>query len=319
MVARFKAQAIAPPTTASTSAADPKLELGSSVCQHSTTTTTTASRSSRSSCISVRACLPLYSPAMEATKNLALRLRHRASLRRVGKKTAPSANAAAAEQDRAHAAHHKTDGQQKAGKREGERSRAGASASNIPAAVQATNDPPPPAAAAADTTTPTATASLLTAPESPLTPSPGTDVSPTSQLPSMPSNNDNGASLDNAPAETPTSEYFNLDRPADDTPFNKITFAIPTKAEDAVDGRDQEYESCSPGLETAVSSASPSSLPSPRDSVDDATSIGGGSWFSSRIPPFPSSCLTIFCQQAGPGLPLTRDIGIRRHLSHRGT
>lgn len=250
-------------TTTLLSPTSAKLELSSSIGDQSTATSP-SSRGSQPRCISLRTYLPVCSPAMEATKALALRLRHRASLRRVNKKNAQAAAEAAAEEYRAQAAHDAYGQRQAAAaRRESTKEKRSEDPSDIPAMVPI---PDPPATAPASST-----ASPTTEPTSgaPLTPSPGSDVSPTSQPPPK---HAAAAATDpeKAPTESqsPTADYFTLEKLggiAPDAPSGKITFDIPTKADD-VDG-----------LETAVSSASPSTVVSPRGSVDDGATDAGRS------------------------------------------
>ncbi|KAF3769572.1 hypothetical protein M406DRAFT_325071 [Cryphonectria parasitica EP155] len=224
---------------------------------------------------------------MEATKNLASRLRHRASLRRSIKKTARPTAADRTQPNNNTAPRDGINGQQRqqqqAMTREGQNARNGATASVVNAsgipADAATDDPPTPTlpsptAAAAISTA----ASLATGPATPPVPSPGSDVSPLSQVPRALAVN--GTSFEKSQIDTATTGgYFALAKEVDDVSgSNKITFAIPTKPEAGLtDGRAQEQESESPGLETAVSSATPSPGASLRDSTDDATTDAGQS------------------------------------------
>ncbi|KAK7742018.1 hypothetical protein SLS53_004604 [Cytospora paraplurivora] len=131
------------------------------------------------------------------------------------------------------------------------------------------------------------------------TSSPGSGVSPRSQaLPKQEEigKNDTLRAAEDATAETTTS-YFDLKTTEDDVrtqdmPASRITFSIPTK-EGKEDGNDTYAERDSREFDTAVSSAVPSTVASPRTSQDDeeedmgqssAVSVslsGGGSRHSS--------------------------------------
>ncbi|ROW17625.1 hypothetical protein VPNG_00876 [Cytospora leucostoma] len=107
------------------------------------------------------------------------------------------------------------------------------------------------------------------------TPSPGSGVSPRSQAPPKQEEIDKNDTLrdaEDATAETTTS-YFDLkttedDVPTKDMPASRITFSIPTK-EGKEDGNDSYAERDSREFDTAVSSAVPSTVASPRTSQDD--------------------------------------------------
>lgn len=144
--------------------------------------------------------------------------------------------------------------------------------SNNPVAV-AGRDPP----TSAPATAPETEKASLTAdpPKANVeTPSPGSDVSPTSQAP--PKQVDIGKHDAEKATENPTAEttvgYFSQkaadDSPTKDAPACKITFSIPTKDERQVcsglnAGRDSKE------FDTAMSSAAPSTAVSPRTSQED--------------------------------------------------
>lgn len=234
---------------------------------------------------------------MEATKALAQRLRHRASLRRAPKKTAQNAageyRAQAArnaygkqqqQQETAQAAHptaHSTANRGSDNEKQSDTSRDNPFTAGIPG--------PPATAAPANST---ASLTISSAFDAPLTPSPGSDISPTSQQPPKLVHDD--ADTDKAPKDSPASrpppvDYFTIESTTDtgEGSPGKIPTAVSTK-EDVAEGKSQEQR---PDLqedsETAVSSVSPpSTVVSPRESVDDgATDAGrssivsfGGGW-----------------------------------------
>ncbi|PSR78445.1 hypothetical protein BD289DRAFT_122343 [Coniella lustricola] len=232
-------------------------------CERSSTNTTattttpyatpgTASSTSKTTCISAPAdlLLLLCSPLMEATKNLAQRLRHRASLRRTSKKTLRPG--AAGSEKRLEA--------DESERRESNTSNTSnaATSDDTPAAVTPFDDPPTAAAASP------ATAPLVT----PLAPSPGSDVSPTTQQP--PKLAINGAALESpsppGAARSPGSGYFG------NVPSPKITFAVPRELQDqqiVSGGSAVERDPGFPSLETAVSSTSQSSVVTSQGSNED--------------------------------------------------
>ncbi|ROW12168.1 hypothetical protein VMCG_00690 [Cytospora schulzeri] len=135
--------------------------------------------------------------------------------------------------------------------------------SNNPAVV-AGRDPPTsaPATAAPETEKASLTADPLKANIE--TPSPGSDVSPTSQAPPRQvdvDNHDPEKVTEEPTTETTTAGYFSLkatdDVPAKDAPPCKITFAIPTKDEKEEWGG-LMAERDSKEFDTALSSAAPS-------------------------------------------------------------
>lgn len=244
--------AAAPSSPAAAVVLEAKRDYGScsSVCERSTTTSTyntTAAAATRSpprvttTCISAPADLLFCSPFMEATKNLAQRLRHRASLRRTNKKTGRPA-ASADDRQRLEA--------DQPVRRESNTSNP-ATLNDVPAVVTPSDDP-------------------LTAPAvAPPALSPGgSDVSPTTQQP--PSLAVNGAALaipsSPTPAKSPTSGYF------DNAPSPRITFAVPPELQDeqgAADEQAPERGPAFPNLESAVSSTSQSSSVTSQESNED--------------------------------------------------
>lgn len=148
-------------------------------------------------------------------------------------------------------------------------------------------------ASPASSPTPTPTALATTAPETEkigptaapqranfVTPSPGSGVSPRSQAPPKQEEIDKNDTLrdaEDATAETTTS-YFDLknDVPTKDMPASRITFSIPTK-EGKEDGNDSYAERDSREFDTAISSAVPSTVASPRTSQDEEEDMGQSS------------------------------------------
>ncbi|KUI54318.1 hypothetical protein VP1G_01801 [Cytospora mali] len=193
---------------------------------------------SKPRCVCVRAYF-VCRPVMDATKALAQRLRRRNSRWREKKGGATRSTT-----------------------------------SNTPAAVAAGD---PPASAPAPVTAPeTEKASLTVAPlkANVEIPSPGSDVSPTSQVPPKQGHvekRDPEKGNEDPTAETAAS-YFTVkvteDIPNTDAPASKITFAIPTK-EEKEDGCGLNAECDSKELDTTMSSTSPSIVVSPRTSQDD--------------------------------------------------
>lgn len=137
---------------------------------------------------------------------------------------------------------------------------------DIPAPVAIADPPAATAASAAPLTHDLVSSPVAT--ETPLTPSPGSGVSPTSTVPA-PKQATGRIDPDKALVETPTSDYFSLDSgdAAEDATVGKITFAIPSKDVEPGTERASLPETENPG-----SSTTPSTVVSPRDSVDEKLS-----------------------------------------------
>lgn len=220
---------------------------------------------------------------MEATKALAQRLRHRASLRRTNKKQNQQQVAAQPAQPAETPTAKAQTPSRAAGQSEKRRD------SNIPAVV-AIPAPDPPATTPTDhapdsTTDQTVLTVHGAAPEAPLTPESESNVSPNTQVPPNPA-----PEAESVPASTPASDYFTLAKDGDPAPVedapppNKITFALPNHKPDTRSDADPQNREDSPqDYDTAVSSATPSTTVSPRPSVEDAPSEGRRSSLLSYI------------------------------------
>lgn len=292
-----------PSTKTTTTTSTPELAPATSSAKRVATATATTSpstsasnRSSQPRCITTRSYLPVCQPAMEATKALAQRLRHRASLRRVSKKTAQNGPA----ESRGRAAR-SSPGKQQQQQQEAQAARAAPtpesdkekqSATSSDSPVIAPVLDPPTLAPEASNTSPTVSSTA----DAPLTPSPGSDLSPCSRpQPELAAGDaDSAEAVADAPdGKQATTDYFAIAEPVAPA---RITFADSTKQDDA-EGNAQKQRADSPeDSETAVSSASPpSTVVSPRESVDDGatdagrSSIASFSGFGSRHSSFNSA------------------------------
>lgn len=231
---------------------------------------------------------------MEATKALAQRLRHRASLRRVSKKTtaqnAPVENRGrAARSSLGKPPQPPPQPQQQEAKAvraapilESEKEKQSATSSDSPVIVPVLD--PPTLAPEISTTSPT----VSSAADAPPTPSPGSEISPCSHPPPKVAAED--ADPAEAVADVPdtkqtTSDYFAIESKIDAdnvtaepvTPA-RITFADSTKQDNAEGNAPKELADSPEDSETATSSVSPpSTLVSPRESVDDGATDAGRS------------------------------------------
>lgn len=252
-----------------------KLELSSSLEQ--STTSSSPSRLRRWSnhrcppiLISVSRCLPV---SMEATKALALKWKRKSSslsLRRSSSTKSTKKEAkAAAEEARAQAVRD-TFVQQEAARRESLK-------------VVSTNTDPVPSPASVPDVLPAAKSPSTTNLDAPSNPSPGSDISPTTQAPSNPANGGD-TERETTPA-SPNADYFTLSQltgasPPSSAPPGKISFSIPDKTEGANGDAQQERPDSHDDSDVAVSSATPSTMVSPRGSVsvdDGATDAGRSS------------------------------------------
>lgn len=209
-------------------------------------------------------CLPV---SMEATKALAQKWKRKGSslsLRRSSSNRSTKKEAkAAAEEARAQAARD-IFAQQEAARRQS------------PKTVKTVNTAT--STTLADTK-PTPTTTL----EAPPQPSPGSDVSPTTQAPLKPANGE--VEREESLLASPTADYFTLDQltgasSPSSAPPGKISFSIPRKT-DGVNGEAQQGPPDSNDeSDVAVSSATASTMVSPRESVsvdDGATDAGRSS------------------------------------------
>lgn len=289
----------------------PKLELRWSIGHRlptptllSTATTPSYSRRwsqlhDRSRCIARQTFQPLYQPAMEATKELARKWSRRASLRNLKRKKstnpAEQQSQSAAPEYRSQPAHNAYGQKEEKGAQttiaaslEGDREKHSDTSSDIrdiPATVSlpvagARADPPfnapaNPANPANEAGSPTASS----APDAPFDLSPGSEVSPTSRPPPHPAGEENDADIDAGAGQFPTKplvvDYFTLQQ------LNGPNDA-PPKADDAngddhAQGqvrRQDQNPNARENSDTPLSSAAPSLLLSPRESllVDDGRS-----------------------------------------------
>lgn len=314
MVVQVINKALSTKTTTSTSTPElaPATSSAKRVATATATTsssTSTPSRSSQARCITARSYFPVCQPAMEATKALAQRLRHRASLRKVSKKTAAQ-NAPVENRGRAvrsSPGKQQPQPQQQEAKAvraapilESEKEKQSATSSDSPVIVPVLD--PPTLAPDISTTSPTFSSTA----DAPPTPSPGSEISPCSHPPPKLAAED--ADPAEAVADVPdtkqaTSDYFAIESKIDAdnvtaepvTPA-RITFADSTKQDDAEGNASKELADSPEDSETATSSVSPpSTLVSPRESVDDGatdagrSSIASFSGFGSRHSSFNSA------------------------------
>lgn len=262
------------PTTRPPNNNPTKLELTSSLEQ--STTSSSPSRLRRWSThrcppriFSISRCLPV---SMEATKALAQKWKRKSSslsLRRSSSNRSTKKEAkAAAEEYRAQVAR-EAFVQQEAARQENLKA---ASTTTSPAPASAPNSP----TAIQVTSTTNLEAALL--PKS----SPDSDISPTTQAPPNPANGE--AEPESSPA-SPAADYFTLNQltgavPPDSAPPGKISFSIPDKVEGANGTAHQDQPDSRNDSDVAVSSATPSTVVSPRGSVsvdDGATDAGRSS------------------------------------------
>ncbi|KAJ4423924.1 hypothetical protein N0V82_001352 [Gnomoniopsis sp. IMI 355080] len=215
---------------------------------------------------------------MEATKALAQKWKRKSSslsLRRSSSNRSTKKEAkAAAEEYRAQVAR-ESFVQQEAARRESQK------AANTTTTSANTNNGPIPAPDSPPAVKPTSTTNL----EAPSNPSPGSDISPTTQVPSKPANG--GAEPEKSPA-SPAADYFTLDQltgavPPNSAPPGKISFSIPDKTEGVNGAPHPERSDSQDDSDVAVSSETPSTLVSPRGSVsvDDGATDAGRSSFAS--------------------------------------
>lgn len=261
---------------------NPKLEFTSTFQQWTTdssplpsTSPSPSRRGSTHRCTSIPfsifRCLPV---SMEATKALAQKWKRKSSslsLRRSSSnRSVQKAAKAAAEEARAQAARDAFS-RQEAARRE---------------SLPTTNTTPIPASVLTDSPTVKPNSTMTTTAEVPPNPSPGSDISPLAQAPPTPANGDRERDKSAvAPPASPPADYFTLDRltgasPPNSAPPGKISFSIPNKT-DVVDGEAQQEQPGSQNdSDVAVSSATPSTVVSPRGSVsvdDGATDAGRSS------------------------------------------
>lgn len=270
---------VASPTIIPTADRPSKLDLSPSIGVQSAPTIapSTSSRWSQPKCISRRTYLPVCQPAMEATKALAQRLRHRASLRRASKQTTqtPAARKAPGKQQQ-QAAAQAPQAARPAANLEGDQEKQSATLAASPVTVAI---PEPPVTVPANSTPSLTISSAL---DPPLTPSPGSDISPTSQQPPKLVRRD--APTQSTASEPPTTDYFALDYTTDtrEASTGKTTTAA-SRTQGIEDKGQEQRPYLQEDSETAVSSVSPpSTVVSPRESVDDdagrssIVSFGGG-------------------------------------------
>lgn len=253
-----------------------KLELTSSV-EQSTTSSSSPSRLRRWSThrcppttFSISRCLPV---SMEATKALAQKWKRKSSslsLRRSSSNRSTKKEAkAAAEEYRAQVAREAFE-KQEAARRE-----------TIKAASSTTTSPAPaPNSPPAIKVTPTTDLDAALLPKA----SPDSDdISPTTQAPPNPTNGD---AASESPPASPSADYFTLNQltgaapPPNSAPPGKITFSIPEKVEGVNGTAHQDQPDSNNDSDVAVSSATPSTVVSPRGSVsvdDGATDAGRSS------------------------------------------
>lgn len=262
--------ATVPPSTSITTAnPTAKLDLSPSIGVLSTPTIapSTSSRWSQPKCIPRRTYFPVCQPAMEATKALAQRLRHRASLRKTSKQTTKRSAHEKQQQAPAQASQAARPG----ANREGDEEKQSGALGDNPVTVAI---PEPPATAPANST---ASLTISSALDPPLTPSPGSDISPTSQPPPKVGQHDAAArSPTSAP---PTADYFALEGTTDtgQVPQDKVTTAV-SATQDVAEKNPEQQPYLQEDSETAVSSVSPpSTVVSPRESVDDGATDAGRS------------------------------------------
>lgn len=210
-------------------------------------------------CISLPSCLQPCQPVMEATKALAQKLliRNRSSGGSLRRKLSRRLSQTPAEDDSPKVSRRLS----RLLKQEDAVANQNAS-SEIPA-PDAAADPPAATAVPAvqEPTNEVSSESSTVATEAPQAPSPGSDASPLSPATANPTTD--GVDPEKPAIETPTSDYFTLanNETSEDVAPGKITFAIPSK--ESADGAF--------GSEP-VSSSTPSTIVSPRDSVDEKLS-----------------------------------------------
>lgn len=200
---------------------------------------------------------------MEATKALAQKLliRSRPSLRRKFSKR----NSQTPAEDNSPKVARETNRQSKVFKQQDVAAAKPSSEIPVPVAIP---DPPAaadPAASAAPPTNEVSSASNKVVTGAPLEPSPGSDVSPRTT---------DRIDPEKVPVETPTSDYFSLnnDDTVEDTTPGKISFVIPSKADTDTTLEPGTEQASLPETENPVSSTTPSTVVSPRDSVDEKLS-----------------------------------------------
>lgn len=217
---------------------------------------------------SISRCLPV---SMEATKALAQKWKRKSSslsLRRSSSNRSTKKEAkAAAEEYRAQVAR-EAFVQQEAARRE-----------TIKAASTTTSPAPAPNSPPVIKVTPTTDLDAALLPKA----SPDSDISPTTQAPPNPTKGD--AEPESSPA-SPSADYFTLNQltgaspPPDSAPPGKISFSIPQKVEGVNGTAHQDQPDSNNDSDVAVSSATPSTVVSPRGSVsvdDGATDAGRSS------------------------------------------